>query len=1058
MKKKTYQGIVVSALLLLVGVMQVTAQQTSLQKRALPVEKYRQAVSQSILANDPKYQITKQYQELATKETALKQQLTKSVESGQQDLKLQKKAMNYLDQGDRMQCVMTEIKQMRARGIATATILQTIQQRLALHKSTAVGNIAGTVTVAGMVPPGDVMVLAFDIYGYLAAADTSDFFDGSYQLSGLPVGDYYVVTQSSYVDEFYNNVLLNHFKNWRQAAKVAVTANITAANKNFDLEMGATISGVVTESISNTPMYYSVVFIEVYSTIDPSEPILNMIQFTDMFGAYSFMINQTGDFKIYAETYGYQGEFYNNQPDWAHATPVHISTPSDVVSDINFSLTAGQTVPTTDEGSMITGSIISETDSSYLQFVLVFAFDAADTSVNGFGLQFMDSYEISGLKAGTYIVMATDLLQGYNREFYFESSSPASATPVSVMEHDTISNINFTLGLGGSISGVVSNNQSQPLIDVPVVALQGDLANIDKFFTNIDLGFAMTDTLGHYKITGISSGDYYVCTLSIASDYSGIYLDEWYNNIRSLLKFKQATKVAVTEPNETAGINFQLEKGGAIAGKITAASGGAPVHDVLAVVAIDTTDGLPQIAPFNYKDGNDGSYVVSMLAPGSYILFALVDPSRDGMYISEFYNGVTTLANATVVNVVNADTTKNINFTLEKGGMVQGFVYLESQYPAGKDTLNNFPVVLYDVNTGNFGGAATIQFSGGYRIPGIAAGQYKVAAIPVRAPYAVTYYGGGNTFNDPNNSVITITPASVQNIDILLEKAHGAIHGRVTSSVMGEPIEGAVVFSYDATGHITSAAMSGIDLITNMPFADAAEYTLGGLRTGSYTIRTFALYGIIDAFTSLNLDNLLGDTGLNLSDLGSIFDMLYLDEWYNNIPVALPNFNWTMVLNLINGIRYEQFALMPFYQIPPPSAALINVVDGGAVVDNVNFELGNLSLENLPVAVEEPVADAVPQEFQLQPSYPNPIQRSEFSRGMMIDYQVPVKTEMTISIFNLLGQKIATLVNGTVNPGTHQLRWQGLDDQGNLLATGIYFCVLKTETGIRQMQKMVVLK
>ncbi len=148
---------------------------------------------------------------------------------------------------------------------------------------------------------------------------------------------------------------------------------------------------------------------------------------------------------------------------------------------------------------------------------------------------------------------------------------------------------------------------------------------------------------------------------------------------------------------------------------------------------------------------------------------------------------------------------------------------------------------------------------------------------------------------------------------------------------------------------------------------------------------------------------------------------------------------------------------MPFAQILPAQAIAINVVNG-SLTNNIDFALSTYSWSDLPVNVEDSDQDVLPNVFQLGQSYPNPVHHSDLSNGVIIDFQLPEVNVVSISIFNILGQKVATILDNEVPAGFHKVQWSGKDDYGNLLPTGIYFYSLKSETGIKQMKKLVVLR
>jgi hypothetical protein len=75
-----------------------------------------------------------------------------------------------------------------------------------------------------------------------------------------------------------------------------------------------------------------------------------------------------------------------------------------------------------------------------------------------------------------------------------------------------------------------------------------------------------------------------------------------------------------------------------------------------------------------------------------------------------------------------------------------------------------------------------------------------------------------------------------------------------------------------------------------------------------------------------------------------------------------------------------------------------------------------------------------PTEFLLDQNYPNP-----FNLETNIIYGLPMGSKVKLTIYNLLGQRVRTLVDGYQTPGYKSLDWDATDDKGNVVASGIYF-------------------
>ena len=89
----------------------------------------------------------------------------------------------------------------------------------------------------------------------------------------------------------------------------------------------------------------------------------------------------------------------------------------------------------------------------------------------------------------------------------------------------------------------------------------------------------------------------------------------------------------------------------------------------------------------------------------------------------------------------------------------------------------------------------------------------------------------------------------------------------------------------------------------------------------------------------------------------------------------------------------------------------------------------------------EGAAAVLPSESHLGLNYPNP-----FNPHTTIPLQVPASAgPVRLQVFNLLGQPLKTLVAGPLAAGAHQVGWDGRDEQGRPVSTGVY--VYRLETG-----------
>ena len=137
------------------------------------------------------------------------------------------------------------------------------------------------------------------------------------------------------------------------------------------------------------------------------------------------------------------------------------------------------------------------------------------------------------------------------------------------------------------------------------------------------------------------------------------------------------------------------------------------------------------------------------------------------------------------------------------------------------------------------------------------------------------------------------------------------------------------------------------------------------------------------------------------------------------------------------------------------SVITINPATGaGTLVGSTGFpSISGLSFYPAPfVSIDNDITEGMPQQFELYQNYPNP-----FNPTTTIKYQLPVAAKVKITIYNLLGQKVITLVDELKQAGVFKANWDGLNKSGDRVASGIYIYRIQTD-GFVSSRKMVLLK
>jgi hypothetical protein len=130
-----------------------------------------------------------------------------------------------------------------------------------------------------------------------------------------------------------------------------------------------------------------------------------------------------------------------------------------------------------------------------------------------------------------------------------------------------------------------------------------------------------------------------------------------------------------------------------------------------------------------------------------------------------------------------------------------------------------------------------------------------------------------------------------------------------------------------------------------------------------------------------------------------------------------------------------------------------NVRDGeGTEIRLTSLRVNESQKVELNLAYLVTVGNSVPVRFSLSQNHPNP-----FNPATTIGYTLPTRSFVALEIYNLLGQKVVTLVNQDMEAGVHQVVWDGKDSQGNKVSSGVYFYRIKADN-FSEVKKMVMMK
>jgi len=112
---------------------------------------------------------------------------------------------------------------------------------------------------------------------------------------------------------------------------------------------------------------------------------------------------------------------------------------------------------------------------------------------------------------------------------------------------------------------------------------------------------------------------------------------------------------------------------------------------------------------------------------------------------------------------------------------------------------------------------------------------------------------------------------------------------------------------------------------------------------------------------------------------------------------------------------------------------------------------GVKAFSNLPVGIDEHKITHGPQKIDLNQNYPNP-----FNAETVIEYRLSGPNHISLKVYNIKGEKIRTLVEKPEGVGHHSVTWDGRDDRGGSLSSGIYVCSIQTGDYKKSIKLMLI--
>ncbi len=480
---------------------------------------------------------------------------------------------------------------------------------------------------------------------------------------------------------------------------------------------------------------------------------------TDLSGNYTFPTLSSDLFTLQFSKAGYLSRWNGGATSQNTALPITLNAP-DAPTGINVKLPLGGGITGTvvdGSGEPLSGAFVSANGLNGGSYY------STTTDPSG-------NYSFSGMESGAYYVRfsAVNYLALWNGGVSVKSLS----TPVVVTPPHIAIDINCQLGVGGSISGTITDSSSNPLPNISI-SLHGPTTwEFDTFST-------ASDASGNYSFRGLTNGIYYV-----QAAYS-----VWYGGATQ----QAAQPITVTSPSDVfSGINISLETAVTGQGKITGKvvdPNDLPLANVSLTLYRFSGSTISSVSDANTTSDASGNFSFSNLPSGDYSIRCFV------MGMAEtWYDGVLTQQTATAIPVSSPNTVSGITIRVGTGSSISGTVTDASGIPLSGVNVN----LSIPSGNGPIGGGTTTDSNGNYSFKGFPAGTYYIQFYPPSPSNSPPVWYGGAYTQQTSTPVIISGPVPITGINARI--GEGA---RISGTVRGPlslPASRAVVALYDQNG------------------------------------------------------------------------------------------------------------------------------------------------------------------------------------------------------------------------------------------------------------------
>ena len=485
-------------------------------------------------------------------------------------------------------------------------------------------------------------------------------------------------------------------------------------------------------------------------------------------------------------------------------------------------------------------------------------------------------------------------------------------------------------------------------------------------------------------------------------------------------------------------------KGGMVSGNVKFNTSGKGVFRAI-IEFINISKARANIFTTTDMDGNFSAKVPA----GQYYVSCTVITSESMFFFQEFYQNVTSIDSAKIVSVTDGQSIMDINFnipehvSLKHTVTFKGKVQSTTNMSVAGATVKVWAAEEHDWDDQHLVTTAKTDAMGNYSITIDSISQAKNTFVVSanKDGYKLQFYNGKSTFFQADR-LLAVNDTTFTGIDFSLTPLDTVQKLSISGSIMDTAsmgINGAFVVLIDsANGHVRLAVSDS-----------TGKYSISGLASASYYMLIYA-GGFVPQFyinadrwenatvikltTSLTEINVILKSIPQLTASGEIIGTIHADDGTAlagtlitvktsggaTVASAISDANGTYSVSGLAQGNYTITASIAQYSSQQQSASYDPSFGSTAVS---NFSMSTASV----TGITDPAGN-VPSKFELRNNYPNP-----FNPSTIISFTLPINSQVRLDVYNILGQKVAELINKQMNAGDYNVTFNA----GNL-SSGVY--------------------